>query len=254
MGEEPDGKHALPEDYGALYVQWATAIHKVDPQLKLGGPIFEGVNEDIRVWPDAQGRTSWMGRFVDYLKAHGRLGDLTFVSFEHYPFERCDITWKSLYQEPQLMKHILQVWREDGVPKDVPLMVTESSLSAGLTGPMSQIFAALWLSDSIGAFFEGGGAAYYHSPIQPQPVQPSCLGPATWSNFVTDQDFNIKGYTSYYFAAHLINLEWVQHRSGVRRNRDRKSTRLNSSHRCISYAVFCLKKKTNQIQRRVRQL
>src|SRR5437762_9488854 len=27
--------------------------------------------------------------------------------------------------------------------------------------------------------------------------------------------------------------------------RDRKSTRLNSSHRCISYAVFCLKKKKN---------
>src|SRR5437879_13915913 len=27
------------------------------------------------------------------------------------------------------------------------------------------------------------------------------------------------------------------------RSGDRKSTRLNSSHRCISYAVFCLKKK-----------
>src|SRR5207248_11622007 len=27
-------------------------------------------------------------------------------------------------------------------------------------------------------------------------------------------------------------------------SRDRKSTRLNSSHRTISYAVFCLKKKT----------
>src|SRR5437879_11084016 len=27
------------------------------------------------------------------------------------------------------------------------------------------------------------------------------------------------------------------------RDQDRKSTRLNSSHRCISYAVFCLKKK-----------
>src|SRR5437879_11100713 len=27
---------------------------------------------------------------------------------------------------------------------------------------------------------------------------------------------------------------------------DRKSTRLNSSHRCISYAVFCLKKKNCQ--------
>src|SRR5690349_24065557 len=30
-----------------------------------------------------------------------------------------------------------------------------------------------------------------------------------------------------------------------RRARDRKSTRLNSSHVEISYAVFCLKKKTN---------
>src|SRR5207248_11534731 len=28
--------------------------------------------------------------------------------------------------------------------------------------------------------------------------------------------------------------------------RDRKSTRLNSSHRTISYAVFCLKKKKNK--------
>src|SRR5437879_10651431 len=27
------------------------------------------------------------------------------------------------------------------------------------------------------------------------------------------------------------------------RGKDRKTTRLNSSHRCISYAVFCLKKK-----------
>src|ERR1017187_10801580 len=28
---------------------------------------------------------------------------------------------------------------------------------------------------------------------------------------------------------------------------DRKSTRLNSSHRCISYAVFCLKKKKKKM-------
>src|SRR5437879_7167268 len=31
---------------------------------------------------------------------------------------------------------------------------------------------------------------------------------------------------------------------GAHISSDRKSTRLNSSHRCISYAVFCLKKKT----------
>src|SRR5437762_9003519 len=53
-------------------------------------------------------------------------------------------------------------------------------------------------------------------------------------------------------AAHFSALHWVclnkLFRNGLRtklRNSalDRKSTRLNSSHRCISYAVFCLKKK-----------
>src|SRR3712207_9437689 len=34
---------------------------------------------------------------------------------------------------------------------------------------------------------------------------------------------------------------------GQRRVRDRKSTRLNSSHANISYAVFCLKKKKHLI-------
>src|SRR5437879_9051718 len=38
----------------------------------------------------------------------------------------------------------------------------------------------------------------------------------------------------------LVMLPWVAPVSLG----DRKSTRLNSSHRCISYAVFCLKKKT----------
>src|SRR5258708_16904503 len=33
---------------------------------------------------------------------------------------------------------------------------------------------------------------------------------------------------------------------GARPGRDRKSTRLNSSHQIISYAVFCLKKKHNE--------
>jgi hypothetical protein len=215
MGEEPDGKHAMPEDYAALYLQWASALHKVDPNLKLGGPIFEGVNEDIHVWPDAKGRTSWMGRFIAYLTSHGRIADLSFVSFEHYPFEPCNITWESLYSEPGLVKHILQVWRDDGVPPDVPLMITEDHLAAALTGPMSTIFSALWLADNVGAFFEGSGAVFHHSPIQPESVHDSCMGPATWSNFVADNDYNISGYTALYFAARLINMDWVSHRSGV---------------------------------------
>src|SRR5687768_18120759 len=38
-------------------------------------------------------------------------------------------------------------------------------------------------------------------------------------------------------------LRLLQQRSGWRSGEDRKSTRLNSSHGYISYAVFCLKKK-----------
>src|SRR5436309_8059139 len=39
------------------------------------------------------------------------------------------------------------------------------------------------------------------------------------------------------------------HSGSTPMNRDRKSTRLNSSHVKISYAVFCLKKKRSECQR-----
>src|SRR3712207_7129109 len=39
--------------------------------------------------------------------------------------------------------------------------------------------------------------------------------------------------------------EGLDERDRALAQRDRKSTRLNSSHANISYAVFCLKKKTN---------
>src|SRR5438034_5222563 len=40
--------------------------------------------------------------------------------------------------------------------------------------------------------------------------------------------------------------------AGSRGRQDRKSTRLNSSHTVISYAVFCLKKKKNHNPRQTR--
>src|SRR2546430_10402041 len=45
-------------------------------------------------------------------------------------------------------------------------------------------------------------------------------------------------------------IRWIVWRSGPKILTDRKSTRLNSSHSQISYAVFCLKKKkkTNILQ------
>src|SRR5438105_8179994 len=43
-----------------------------------------------------------------------------------------------------------------------------------------------------------------------------------------------------------LELRHLRVRREADRERDRKSTRLNSSHEWISYAVFCLKKKKNK--------
>src|SRR2546426_3864683 len=43
----------------------------------------------------------------------------------------------------------------------------------------------------------------------------------------------------------LIIVDGIPIDNSAATNRDRKSTRLNSSHLVISYAVFCLKKKKN---------
>src|SRR5207248_7627621 len=56
-----------------------------------------------------------------------------------------------------------------------------------------------------------------------------------------DLKFEVDGHTDNSGgAAHNATL------SQQRADADRKSTRLNSSHRTISYAVFCLKKKKNK--------
>ena len=73
------------------------------------------------------------------------MADLAFVSFEHYPFSPCEINWSDLYREPALVQSIVKTWREDGVPSELPLMITESGVSWELTDPMQDIFSGLWL-------------------------------------------------------------------------------------------------------------
>src|SRR5258707_8637589 len=73
-------------------------------------------------------------------------------------------------------------------------------------------------------------------------------------------------YTTLFRSANLLAVHLIRHVSAPRRlergrdgvlprgrlrGRDRKSTRLNSSHANISYAVFCLKKKNPYIRDRV---
>jgi hypothetical protein len=210
MGEEADGQYMQPEDYGALYLQWATALHKVDPTFKLGGPAFEGVTEDIKAWPDAHGKTSWFSRFLDYLKARGRLADFAFMSFEHYPYDGCETPWKNLYEEPQLLTHIMQVWRDDGLPPGIPLLDTETNAHGGEASV--DIFGALWLADTFAGFLTAGGQSthYYHA-LSYSPPHPAC--PNSWGTyhmFMVDDHYQIQQKTSQFFAAQIITQEWAE--------------------------------------------
>ena len=211
LGEEPDGQYMLPEDYGALYLQFASAIHKVDPRLKLGGPSFEGVNQDIEVWPDTAGRASWLGRFLDYLKAHGRTGDLAFFSFEHYPYDPCNTSWNDLYKEADRISNIMGVWREDGLPPGIPMFVTEVNLSWRSGETFMDIMGGLWFADYLGAFLTAGGAGSYFFHYMPSPLRSGCND--SWGSFGLfniDPEYKIRGYHAQYFASQVITREWAQ--------------------------------------------
>ena len=240
IGEECDGKHTMPEDYGALYCQWVEAIHKLTPEAKLGGPVFEGVDKDITLWVDDQGRTSWMERFIAYLKTHGHLQDLSFMSFEHYPFLVDGFSppndWDSLYLEPGIMKHVLHMWREDGVPKDVPLIISESGITAGGGGRgyLGVTGRAIWECDAFGTFFEQGGTAFYRPAINNGTGGPygSEGGPNGGGAYGTPE------YTPF-TSAHIINLEWLEHGAGANQIFPASTDLLDAAgHKVItSYAV-----------------
>jgi hypothetical protein len=211
MGEEADGQYMLPEDYAALYLQWAAALHRLDPTLKLGGPSFQGVNRDIEVWPDANGKVSWLGRFLDYLKQHGRMNELAFFSFEHYPYDPCRIPWGSLYDEPQLVSNIMQTWREDGVPANMPMLITESNLSSSASETYMDIFSGLWLADYIGSFLNAGGNGVYFFHYLPLQMEHGCNdSPGTFGTYTVDTNYQVQQPLAQFFASQLINLEWVQ--------------------------------------------
>jgi len=215
MGEEADGQYMLPEDYAAVYLQWATALHKVNPAVRLGGPSFQGVNRDIEVWPDAKGRVSWLGRFVDYLKQHGRMNDLAFFSFEHYPYDPCKIPWGMLYDEPELVSHIMQVWHDDGIPADMPMFITEGNLSSGASETFQDIFAGVWLADYIGSFLNAGGNGVYFFHYLPLHMEPGCNGsPGTFGMFTINGNYEIQQPLAQFFVAQLINLDWAQPAGG----------------------------------------
>jgi hypothetical protein len=220
LGEEGDGQYVTPEDYGALYVQWARALHAFDPTLKLGGPAFQGVNQDIAVWRDSSGDVSWLHRFLRYLKRHDALPNLAFMSFEHYPFHGCDagaLLHEDLLSEPNLMRGIVKVWRADGVPMNVPLFITEANFAADTAPPALQIEGALWMADWIASALSAGVTEinYYQYEAEPLNHARRCNKWGAYSLFITDARFHIRARAAQFYAAQMLTRYWLAFGDGL---------------------------------------
>ena len=113
-------------------------------------------------------------------------------------------------QEPQLLTHIVQVWRDDGLPAGVPLLDTETNAHGGEASV--EIFGALWLSDTFAGFLNAGGkGTVYHHALSYSPAHPVC--PSSWGTyhmFMVDEKYEIKSRTSQFFAAQHLPQEGAQ--------------------------------------------
>lgn len=213
LGEEPDGQYISPEDYGALFVQWAEAIHHFNPHLALVGPGFQTEIADVPAWPNAQNDSSWVHRFLLYLKSHGHFKDLRCFSFEWYPFDdlRADHAARNLLKNPLWFRRLLARWRAEGVPAYVPWLLSEYGYSAFAGEPEVDRVAAVLNAEIVGLFLELGGNTAYLYGCEPQPLLDE-LHCNSWGNlafFVSDDQHHIKQPLATYYTAWLLTHIWA---------------------------------------------
>jgi hypothetical protein len=120
-----------------------------------------------------------------------------------------------LYDEPELVSRMMQVWRDDGIPADMPMFITEGNLSSGASETYQDIFAGVWLADYIGSFLNAGGKGVYFFHYLPLQMEPGCnSSPGTFGMFTVNGNYEIQQPLAQFFVAQLVNLEWVQPGAG----------------------------------------
>lgn len=211
LGEEPDGQYVSPEDYGALYLQWTDAIHRIDPTLKLGGPSFQEILKDEDA-PANRGNSAWMRRFLNYLKRRGRLSDYSFFSFEWYPFDDvCEATAPQLARAPRLLERALRAMERNGLSPKIPWIISEYGYSAFASRAEIDIEGALLNADVVGKFLTIGGDQAFLFGYPPSYVNSdnSCTAGNNMM-FLLGDDGNITQRFASYFSARLLTHEWLQ--------------------------------------------
>ena len=212
LGEEPDGQYAAPEDFGALYLQWAKAIHAVDPSMKIGGPSFQEIQPGDDPPAQRLGNSAWLERFLRYLRMHGRTKDFSFFSFEWYPFDNvCEPVAPQLARAQNMLTVALQEMQRRGLSRRIPWVISEYGYSAFGTRAEISIEGALLNADVVGRFLTLGGDQaflYGYTPSEVLHDNP-CGTPGQNMLFSMDEDGDITHRFATYFGAQLLTQEWT---------------------------------------------
>jgi hypothetical protein len=208
LGEEPDGQFVTPEDYGALYIQFANALHAVDPTIKLGGPSFQDI---------AEGKDDWLRRFVTYLSSRGHLQDYSFSSFEWYPFDDvCQQTGPQLEESTQLLTQLLTAMRRADSRDGIPWIMTEYGYSVLGARPEIDIEGALFNADAVANFLMLGGEQTFLYGYEPNELlQEVECSQGNNMLFLMGDDGKIAYRMPTYYAALLLTHEWAKPGGGL---------------------------------------
>ncbi len=222
LGEEPDGQYISPEHYGALFIQFSDAIRRENPSLTMGGPGFQSEVDGWNSIPDTAGNTSWMKRFLTFMKEKNRVSDFGFFSFEWYPFD--DLCEESpstqLLRHPKLIAQTLKRLDEDGVPLNIPWIVTEYGYSSFAGQREVELPAALLNAEIVAQYLMAGIKTVYHYGVEPNTPIKELDQCETWGNLMaleSEEDGKVRWRLPTFYGAKLVIEEWLGSPEGAHR-------------------------------------